>query len=47
MPHTSFVDALLLLVRDDHVLLAQRFDTGYADGDWNLPSVHLASQVSG
>ncbi|WP_018685364.1 NUDIX hydrolase [Actinokineospora enzanensis] len=41
MPYTSFVDVMLLLVRDGHVLLAQRFDTGYADGDWNLPSGKL------
>lgn len=41
MPYTSFVDVLLLLVRDDHVLLAQRAGTGYADGQWNLPSGKL------
>lgn len=40
-PYTSFVDVLLLLVRDDHVLLAQRSGTGYADGQWNLPSGKL------
>ena len=28
----------LLLVRDGHVLLALRENTGYADGQWNLPS---------
>ncbi|MCA1675506.1 MAG: NUDIX domain-containing protein, partial [Actinobacteria bacterium] len=41
MPYTSFVDVLLLLVREDHVLLAQRHNTGYADGQWNLPSGKL------
>lgn len=41
MHYTSFVDVLLLLVREDHVLLAQRHDTGYADGQWNLPSGKL------
>ncbi len=41
MPYTSFVDGLLLLTRDDHVLLAQRANTGYADGQWNLPSGKL------
>ncbi len=46
VPYTSYVDVLLLLVRDGHVLLVQRFDTGYADGDWNAPSVHLASRLS-
>ncbi|WP_091450420.1 NUDIX hydrolase [Actinokineospora iranica] len=41
MPYTSFVDVLLLLVRDGHVLLARRHNTGYADGQWNLPSGKL------
>lgn len=38
MPYTSVVD---VLVRDEHVLLAQRHNTGYADGQWNLPSGKL------
>jgi 8-oxo-dGTP diphosphatase len=42
-PYRSIVDALLILVRDDHVLLAQRQGTGYADGAWNLPSGKLES----
>lgn len=41
MPYTSFVDVMLLLVRDERVLLAQRSGTGYADGQWNLPSGKL------
>ncbi|WP_454194195.1 NUDIX hydrolase [Nocardia sp. Marseille-Q1738] len=41
MPYTTVVDVLLLLTRDDHVLLAQRHNTGYADGQWNLPSGKL------
>ena len=41
MPYTSFVDVLILLVRDGHVLLARRANTGYADGRWNLPSGKL------
>lgn len=41
MTYTSVVDALLLLVHGDHVLLAQRDGTGYADGQWNLPSGKL------
>ncbi len=41
MHYTSFVDVMLLLVRDDHVLLALRQGTGYADGQWNLPSGKL------
>ncbi|WP_245679203.1 NUDIX hydrolase [Actinomadura hibisca] len=35
------MDALLILIRDGHVLLAQRAGTGYADGRWNLPSGKL------
>ncbi len=40
MPYTSIIDVLLLLVRDDQVLLALRSGTGFADGWWNVPSVH-------
>lgn len=40
-PYRSFVDALLILVRGNEVLLAQRQGTGYADGAWNLPSGKL------
>ena len=32
---------LLILTDADHVLLALREDTGYADGQWNLPSGKL------
>jgi len=39
--YTSFVDVLLLLVQHDRVLLALREGTGYADGQWNLPSGKL------
>jgi len=35
------VDVLLLLVDGDHVLMALREGTGYADGQWNLPSGKL------
>ncbi|TDV54857.1 NUDIX hydrolase [Actinophytocola oryzae] len=41
MPYTSPVDVMLLLVRDGRVLLARRQNTGYADGQWNLPSGKL------
>jgi 8-oxo-dGTP diphosphatase len=41
MHYTSYVDVLLLLLRDEHVLLALRDGTGYADGQWNLPSGKL------
>ena len=40
-PYRSIVDALLILIRGNDVLLAQRQGTGYADGDWNLPSGKL------
>ena len=35
------VDVLLLLTDGEHVLLALREGTGYADGQWNLPSGKL------
>jgi 8-oxo-dGTP diphosphatase len=38
VPHLTILDVMLILRRGDHVLLAQRQDTGYADGQWNLPS---------
>ncbi|HKR49729.1 MAG TPA: NUDIX domain-containing protein [Pseudonocardiaceae bacterium] len=41
MSYTSFVDVMLLLARDERVLLAQCSGTGYADGQWNLPSGEL------
>ncbi|MFK3980574.1 NUDIX domain-containing protein [Micromonospora sp. NPDC050397] len=40
-PPTHPVDVLLLLTDADHVLLALRDGTGYADGQWNLPSGKL------
>ncbi|WP_410575649.1 NUDIX domain-containing protein [Amycolatopsis sp. cmx-4-61] len=41
MPYTSFVDVLIILERGEQVLLATRANTGYADGQWNLPSGKL------
>ncbi|GAA1296572.1 NUDIX hydrolase [Saccharothrix xinjiangensis] len=41
MPYTTFVDVLLVFLRDNRVLLARRANTGYADGQWNLPSGKL------
>lgn len=41
MHYTSFVDVLLVLIREGQVLLALREGTGYADGQWNLPSGKL------
>lgn len=39
--YATVVDVLLLLTREDRVLLALRHGTGYADGQWNLPSGKL------
>lgn len=41
MPYTSVIDVMLILTRQDQVLLALRQGTGYADGQWNLPSGKL------
>jgi 8-oxo-dGTP diphosphatase len=41
VPYTSVIDVLLLLERDGQVLLALRQNTGYADGEWNVPSGKL------
>lgn len=38
MPYATILDVMLILTRGDHVLLAQRQGTGYADSQWNLPS---------
>ncbi len=38
---THPVDVLLILTHGEHVLLALRAGTGYADGMWNLPSGKL------
>lgn len=32
------IDVMVILERDGHILLAERKDTGYADGLLNLPS---------
>jgi 8-oxo-dGTP diphosphatase len=37
-PQKCTLDVFLLLTRGDHVLLALRQGTGFADGLWNLPS---------
>jgi 8-oxo-dGTP diphosphatase len=37
-PQRCTLDVFLLLTRHDHVLLALREGTGFADGMWNLPS---------
>ena len=41
MGYRSVIDVMLLLIRDDAVLLALRSGTGFADGWWNVPSGKL------
>jgi len=41
MAYTSVIDVMILLVRDDTVLLALRSGTGFADNWWNCPSGKL------
>jgi 8-oxo-dGTP diphosphatase len=41
MAYTSVIDVMLLLIRDDAVLLALRAGTGFADGQYNVPSGKL------
>jgi 8-oxo-dGTP diphosphatase len=36
-----YIAVMLLLVKDDHVLLQRRFKTGYADGFYNPISGHV------
>lgn len=42
-PYPSPVDCKLLYTAGDRVLLALRQGTGYADGQWNLPSGRLGA----
>lgn len=37
----TIIDVHLLLIRGREILLAQRQGTGYADGQWHMPSGHL------
>lgn len=38
MEHRTVIDVMLILEREGHLLLAERANTGYADGRLNLPS---------
>ncbi len=31
----------IILIKDNHILLARRFNTGFHDGDYELPSGHM------
>lgn len=37
----TIIDVHLLLIRGREILLTQRRGTGYADGQWHMPSGHL------
>ncbi|MEV6526907.1 NUDIX domain-containing protein [Longispora sp. NPDC051575] len=39
--HRTIIDLHALLIRDGEILLGQRQGTGYADGQWHMPSGHL------
>lgn len=39
--HRTIIDVHLILTQAGRVLLAQRQGTGYADGQWHMPSGHL------
>lgn len=38
MPQHPYLDVMIILERDGRILLAERANTGYADGKLNLPS---------
>ncbi|MDB5190203.1 MAG: hypothetical protein JWN49_529 [Parcubacteria group bacterium] len=38
---TYLVVVNIILIKDDKVLLARRFNTGYFDGDYEMPSGHM------
>lgn len=35
------VEACLILIREDEILLSRRYNTGYGDGSYNFPAGHL------
>jgi 8-oxo-dGTP diphosphatase len=39
--YSLVVDVNLLLIKNDHILLGQRQNTGFEDGKFHLPSGHL------
>ena len=39
--HKLKVAVYLILIKDDSILLARRFDTGWQDGNYSLPAGHL------
>ncbi len=40
--HATFpVTVHMLFIRDEHILLSRRFQTGYMDGYYSVPAGHL------
>lgn len=46
MKAKAFVNALLVLIKEDHILLLLRKNTGYADGFYGLVSGHVEENES-
>jgi mutator protein MutT len=44
--HRTIIDVHVLLIRDGKILLGQRQGTGYADGQWHMPSGHVEAGES-
>ena len=41
LKHTARIAAFVILERDGKILLSRRFNTGYADGQYQMPSGHV------
>lgn len=42
-PPTLIAASYLMLIREDEILMARRFQTGYEDGKYSLPAGHVES----
>jgi 8-oxo-dGTP diphosphatase len=45
-PYRPDVGVHLILIADDQILLGQRVNTGFADGQWSVPGGHLEDAES-